>query len=158
MKGEKSVMEREKKLKEGTYCTNVLLRWLTTDLLLTNKRFKGYDRNTVLGLMPIGKNEVTMSLKNIASVSTSTKFHLKRFLFGLFFTFILGLPSFVNGDFFIGLVLILIGIVPLFNSYTCSLNVSNNGGLALPIEISILERGNLQEFANAINDTIAEVE
>lgn len=48
-------MEREKKLKEGTYCTNVLLRWLTTDLLLTNKRFKGYDRNTVLGLMPIGK-------------------------------------------------------------------------------------------------------
>jgi hypothetical protein len=102
-------MEREKKLKEGTYCTNVLLRWLTTDLLLTNKRFKGYDRNTVLGLMPIGKNEVTMSLKNIA---TSTKFHLKRFLFGLFFTSILGLPSFVNGDFFIDSSLFLSVLFP----------------------------------------------
>lgn len=79
-------------IKEGTYCTNVLFRWLKTDLTLTNKRFKGYNRNNVLGLVPLGQNEITMSLKNTASVSTSTKFHVKRFIFGLLFTFILGFP------------------------------------------------------------------
>lgn len=149
-----SEIKNERVIMEGTYCTNVVLRWLTTDLALTNKRFKGYDHNTLFSLLPLGKNEVTMPLKSIASVSTSTKFHLKRFVIGLVFTMI-GIPELFHFNLF-GLLFLVLGIVPLFNSYTSALIVTNNAGHSIPIQISILEKGNLQEFANKVNNTIAE--
>lgn len=104
--------------------------------------------------MRLGKNEVTMPLKSIASVSTLTKFHIKRFVIGLFFTLI-GIAELFNFNLF-GLLLLVLGVVPLFNSYTSALIVTNNAGHSIPIQISILEKGNLQEFANKVNDTIAE--
>jgi uncharacterized membrane protein len=131
-----------------------LLSWLTTDLEVTTRRFKGYDRNTFLGLIPFGKNEITFPLKNIASVSTSTKFHLKRFIIGLFFTF----AAFgAMGESFIGgLIMLIIGVIPLLNCYTSRLKVTNNAGESPTIEISILEKGNVQTFANKVNDAIVE--
>lgn len=149
-----SEIKNERVIMEGTYCTNVVLRWLTTDLALTSKRFKGYDHNTLFSLLPLGKNEVTMPLKSIASVSTSTKFHLKRFVIGMFFL-VVGLPELYNLN-LIWLLFLVLGFVPLANSFTSTLIVTNNAGHSIPIQISILEKGNLQEFANKVNDTIAE--
>ncbi|MFT9494380.1 hypothetical protein [Anaerosolibacter sp.] len=149
-----SGLNNERIIKEGTYRTNLLLPWLTTDLSLTNRRFKGYDRNTLLGLIPLGKNEVTIPLKQIASVSTSTKFHIKRFLGGLFVTF-LGLGSLSELG-LMGIIWTLIGLGVLLNSYTSTLQITNNAGQKVPIQISILEKGNLQSFAGIVNDTVAE--
>ncbi len=50
-----SESKNEKVIMESTYCTNVVLRWLTTDLALTNKRFKGYDQNILFSLLPLVK-------------------------------------------------------------------------------------------------------
>jgi len=95
-----------------------------------------------------------MPLKSIASVSTSTKFHLKRFVIGMFFL-VVGLPELYNLN-LIWLLFLVLGFVPLANSFTSTLIVTNNAGHSIPIRISILEKGNLQEFANKVNDTIAE--
>ncbi|MGG0741302.1 hypothetical protein [Niallia taxi] len=99
-----------------------------------------------------------MPLKSIASVSTSTKFHLKRFVIGQFFTLI-GIAEVFNFNLF-WLLFLVLEVVPLFNSYTSALNVTNNAAHSIPIQISIqisiLEKGNLQEFTNKVNDTIAE--
>ena len=145
---------QEKTIEKGVFRTNLLLPWLTTDLEVSTKRFKGYKRNTLLGLIPFGKNELTFPLKNIASVSTSTKFHGKRFLFGLFFVFA-GLSALTEG-FGPSLLMFLIGIFPLLNSYTATFQITNNAGQSPTIEISILDRSDIQSFANKVNDAIVD--
>ncbi|WP_209124417.1 hypothetical protein [Alkalihalobacillus sp. BA299] len=144
--------KQEQTIEKGVFRTNLLLPWLTTDLEVTTKRFIGYNRNTLLGLIPFGKNEVTFPLKNIASVSTSTKFHGKRFAFGLFF--VLASLAGLSDNFASSVIFFLIGILPLLNSYTSTFKITNNAGESPTIEISILEKGNVQSFANKVNDAI----
>ncbi|MFG6146828.1 hypothetical protein [Halobacillus sp. B23F22_1] len=65
------------------FTTNLVLSWLKTDFSLTNKRLIGFQPNTLLGVFPLGKSEVTYPLKNVASVGVSTKLHVRRFIIGL---------------------------------------------------------------------------
>lgn len=148
-----SETKQENVIMGGKYRSNLLLPWLTTDLSLTNKRFTGYDRNTTLGLIPLGKNEITIPIKQISSIGISTKFHFKRFIFGLLFT-LFGIVNLLSLE-LSGLILLIIGLVPLLNSYTTSIQISNNAGQRFAISISILEKGNLQGFASTANNTIA---
>jgi hypothetical protein len=137
------------------FTTNLVLSWLKTDFSLTNKRLMGFQPNTLFGVFPLGKKEVSYPLKNIASVGVSTKFHLKRFIIGLILVFI-GLGMF--GDSFLGgLILLAIGALPLLNSFTSSMVVTNNAGQPVGIEISILEKDKVQQFVNKVNVGISDV-
>jgi hypothetical protein len=144
---EKSVSEK--------FTTNLVLSWLKTDFSLTNKRLVGFQPNTLLGVFPLGKSEVTYPLKNIASVGVSTEFHLKRFILGIILVLV-GLGMF--GDSFLGgLILLAIGALPLLNSFTSTMVITNNGGQTVGIEISILEKDKVQQFVNKVNVGISEV-
>ncbi|WP_188206904.1 hypothetical protein [Alkalibacillus aidingensis] len=139
---------------KGNFITNLVLAWLKTDFSLTNKRFIGFQPNTLLGVFPLGKKEISYPLKNIASVGVSTQFHLKRFILGLILVFI-GLAMF--GDSFLGgLILLAVGILPLLNSFTTTMGVTNNAGQVVNIEMSILEKDKVQQFINEVNIAISD--
>ncbi|QPC47632.1 hypothetical protein [Mangrovibacillus cuniculi] len=141
--------------KSQNFTTNLALFWLKTDLSLTNKRVIGYQPNTLLGVIPLGRNEVSFPLKNIASVSVSTKLHFVRLLVGLFFVFS-ALGSIGNS--FLGALLFLaIGLIPLLNSFTSKMTITNNAGQPVSMEISILEKDKVQNFVNDVNISISEV-
>ncbi|MBP3041701.1 hypothetical protein J9303_19865, partial [Bacillaceae bacterium Marseille-Q3522] len=99
--------------KSEHFTSNLVLAWLKTSFSLTNKRIIGNEPNTVFGLIPLGVKEVTYPLKNVASVSVSTKFHFKRFVLGIILI-LLGLST-MGSSFFWGLILLLLGAIPFLN-------------------------------------------
>lgn len=145
----------EETIETKEFTTNLVLAWLKTNFTITSKRLVGYNPNTLFGLIPLGKVEITYPLKNIASVGVSTKFHFKRFFIGLllFLTGISTLGSSILG----GLILLSLGALLLLNSYTSTLNISNSAGQSHMIEISILEKTKVEDFANTVNKSVADV-
>lgn len=150
------VLGKDEEIKKTeNFTTNLVLNWLKTDFSLTTKRIIGYQPNTLLGVFPLGKKEITYPLKNIAGVGVSTKFHFKRFIIGLILVFI-GF-SMMGDSFLGGLILLIIGALPLFNSFTSTLSITNNAGQSHLIEMSILEKDKVQDFVNKVNISIAEI-
>lgn len=141
--------------KSQSFTTNLVLAWLKMDLSLTNKRVVGYQPNTLFGVIPLGRNEVSYPLKNIASVAVSTKLHIGRLLVGLILVYF---SLLLFGDsFFGGLILLLIGLLPLLNCFTSKMVIINNAGHPVIMEISILEKDKLQNFVNDVNVAISDI-
>lgn len=145
----------EEMIEKKQFTTNLILAWLKTDFTLTTKRIAGHEPNTLFGLVPLGRREVTFPLKNVASVGVSTKFHFKRFVIGAIVALI-GL-SMMGSSFIGGLILLLLGLIPLLNSYSSSLSYTNNAGHTSYVEMSILEKEKAQQFVNQINTSIADL-
>jgi hypothetical protein len=89
---------------------NPILFWFTVTFQLTNKRISLTDYNTLLALIPFGKNEITMTLKNVASVSVSSGFSIIRLLVGIILT-VFGLNLLFDGIF--GIIFLAIGVLYL---------------------------------------------
>lgn len=137
------------------FTTNLILSWIKTKFSLTSKRIVGSEPNTLFGAIPLGSKEITYPLKSIAGVGVSTKFHFKRLLLGLFLVFT-GF-GFLGDSFLVGLILLLLGALPLLNSYTSTLSITNNAGQSHNIEMSILEKDKVQDFVQKTNNSIAEI-
>lgn len=152
----KPVLSQEEGLvREDIFTSNLLLAWLKTDFTLTNKRVVGSYPNTLMGLIPLGQNQLTYPLKNIAGVASSTKFHFWRLVIGLFFG-IFGLQMLSSSPAG-GLILLLIAASFILNSYTATFIVTNNAGQAPVIELSILEKDKVAAFVADINHKISEL-
>lgn len=137
------------------FTTNLVLSWLKTEFALTTKRIIGYQPNTVVGLIPFGKKEVTYPLKSVSAVGVSTKFHFKRFIVGLILV-LFGLST-LSDSFLGGIILLAIGAFPLINSYTSTLTITNNAGQSHFLEMSILEKDKVQSFVNDVNMSIVDI-
>lgn len=145
----------EQIVNKQSFTTSFILFWQKTDFTLTNKRIIGENPNTLLGLIPLGKNQITMPLKNISGVSGSNKFHLARFLLGVVVTY-LGIKN-LGSSFLPGIVFSLFGIATLLNSYVSTFIISNNSGQTTVVELSFLEKAKVSELVTATNHKIAEL-
>lgn len=63
--------------------SSLLFFWLPTKFKITNRRIMVESKNTVLGFLPIGHRSENITLRNIASVKSSSKIHVIRLLLGL---------------------------------------------------------------------------
>lgn len=137
------------------FTTNLILAWMKTEMTITNKRLTGHSPNTLLGIIPIGRNDISYPLKNIASVSIRTKLHIFRMIFGFIF-FVYG-ADWLNRDFVPALIIALIGIILFLNGFTSQVVVFNNSGQKDDsVQVSILEKGKAQQFVNKVNQVIAD--
>lgn len=143
-------------IKEITFSPNLFLFWLKAHYALTNKRLTGQQPNTLLGLIPLGKRNVSQPLRTIASVACVTKFWFKRLLVGLFFL-VIGVGVMAEASFIGGLVLTLIGVGGVLNCYTAYFNVTNNAGQELGCEVIITAQAEVESFANEMNQVISEL-
>ncbi|MBE7646280.1 hypothetical protein [Tenacibaculum finnmarkense] len=158
----------EKEINKSKFTANLVLFWLKADYTLTNKRITGETPNTFLGLIPLGKAKISQPLKTIASVSSSTKFKLKRLILALVL-FAIGSNMGDSADQitaagaepagigFVGAIFILFGIINILNCYTATFSITNNSGQNTGYEISILEKGKVENFVNKINNQIADL-
>jgi len=145
----------EQIVREDTFTANLILFWLKAKYNLTNKRVTGHSPNTFLGLIPLGKSEISQPLKTIASVSSSTEFWFKTFLIGVVFL-IAGLYM-LGSSLLIGVILVLIGVINILNCYTSSFVITNNAGEAQWYYLSILEKSKVHAFVNEVNTVIADL-
>jgi hypothetical protein len=142
----------EAKIKETAFTANLLLFWLKANYILTNKRITGDTPNTFLGIIPLGKAQISQPLKTISSVASSTKFAFKRLLIGVILVMV-GL-SFIKS---FGVLLVIFGAVNILNCYTATFVITNNGGTSTGYEISILEKSKVTQFVNEVNSSIADL-
>ena len=146
----------EATIREHQFTANIVLFWLKSDFMLTNKRLLGKQPNTLFGLIPLGMKQIDQPLKTISSITCSTKFFVLRFLIGGLLT-LLGWQLMDNHS-ILGLFLLVFGVVNLINCYTATFIVVNNGGLgAVVYELSLLEKDKVQNFVTEINTQIAEL-
>jgi len=145
----------EQVVREDSFTANLILFWLKANYSLTNKRVTGHSPNTFLGLIPLGKSEISQPLKTIASVSSSTEFWFKTLLIGIIFAiagfYLLGTSVAV------GLVLLIVGAVNILNCYTSSFVITNSAGESQWYYLSILEKSKVQNFVNEVNTVIADL-
>lgn len=146
--------KEESVIKESSFRPNLVLSWLRSEMAVTNKRVLGSSRNTLLGLIPFGKNEISYPIKNISSVSISSKFYFGRFIIGLILLFI-GLST-IGSSFLGGLFFLIIGALPLANSFMSRLIISPNSGNPDKLDVTFLDKETIQSFSNVVNVTISE--
>ncbi|WP_147802387.1 hypothetical protein [Alkalicoccus halolimnae] len=147
---------KESLRREHAFHPNIILFWLRHRLYLSDRRFMGFKRNTLFWVFPMGKQEITYPVRNLVSVNVYTKFYFFRFVIGCFLLFaslILLESALTNAFIVLGLALF-----PLLHCFVSRLEVSPSNGDRQIIDVNILERQELQNFANEVNIVIAEYE
>ena len=125
--------------------------FLSTKVLLTDRRLAWQRPNTLAGLVPLGAQLTTFPLANVASVATSTWIRIWRLLLG-------GLGSLValfNLSQVWGWILLVIGVYLVLTAFRALLVVVNTGGQRYPVSLAINSRGAAQRFASSVNQVIA---
>lgn len=145
----------EKGLYRRSFRPNLILFWLRTTILVTNKRIAVKYPNTILGVIPLGFEDRSMPIGSVAGLDTSLRVKAGQVIAG-FFVAVLGvvLMGQVGSAIFYGLVLLLIGVLVLLSGITSSLSVMNNGGGTVETTVSIAERAGLDSFRNRATEII----
>jgi hypothetical protein len=144
----------EQGLYSRSFRPNLILFWLRTTLLVTNKRIAVKGPNTILGVIPLGYEERSMPIGSVAGVTANVRVRLGRLvLFGL-----LALACFVwtfsDGFSFLGFLFTLIFAALAANAILNSLTITNNGGGTSDATVSILDSAALSEFKDRANEYI----
>jgi hypothetical protein len=144
-------------IKEITFSPNLVLFWIKAHYVLTNKRLTGEHPNTLFGVIPLGKVNISQPVKTIASVACVSKFWFKRLLLGLGLL-VLGLIMMsAEVPFIVGLFVALIGLGNLLTCYTAYFDVTNNAGQKLGCEVIITAQSEVEAYANQINTVISDL-
>lgn len=134
------------------FAPNLTLAWLKTQVAMTNRRIVWKAPNTILGVIPAGYAEHSMPVGAIASVSVDTRFHAGRAVTGLLVV-ILGFIL-MGASVPLGLLMVIVGLLPLANSATAELTVMNNGGGSSSFGVSVLEKTKLEQFRSKVNEIL----
>lgn len=117
--------------------------------MCSTTRFVFKSPNTLLGLIPVGTNENTIPLRNVASVSSNVTFRAGRFILGLLLL-IIGFSTLLG----LGLLLVPLSILILLASFPTSLQVQNPAGGSTTIDVSPLEKEKLKIFVQELQNRV----
>ena len=121
--------------------------WLRSQLTLTETMVNGSAPNTLFGIIPAGRNDISQPLNRISRVQVSTKFVTGALLLGaIFVAFAVSTGSAVWWVF---------AVVALVSSYRAELLITDSGGGTQEVSVSPLDREAVQGFAAAVNQKLA---
>ncbi|MEK0372832.1 hypothetical protein [Corynebacterium mastitidis] len=149
----------EKGLYAQQFRPRLTLFWLSTTMVVTNKRILIRYPNTILGAIPLGFEEMAMPIGSVAGVTVSQKVKVGQLLFSGFLALILILSGFSQVGSSIGMAFILILLGAFFgavalNAIGSSFAVTNSGGGRNECTVSILEKEKLTQFKNKANEIV----
>ena len=130
-----------------------LLFWLKVELQASEKRIVGRKPNTFLGLIPTGYENIMFPLKQVAGITVNTRVKPLRLLIGILF-FLGGLSSdFAKGGFIISLI----GAALVIGAMQAALVIQNTGGGKQDVEVSLFNKGDIQNFASKVRSHLIEL-
>lgn len=142
----------EKDIYSDTFMPSLATPYMKTELLVSSTRFCYKAPNTLLGLIPLGSDENVVPIRNIASMSVSSKFFPLRAILGVILLFA-GLGQF-KASFLLALILVVLGILMLLMSFPGQLLIHNPAGGVTGITVSVLDKKKLALFANEAQNRI----
>jgi len=143
----------ERVVKRDQFIFSLPYFFLKTTVELTDRRLVFERPNTMLGVIPIGKQKDTLPLRNVASVGTSTRIGFVQLILGILLALSgvsqLGKPT-------VGSIIVLaLGVFLILNAFQAKFRVTTNGGDKHFARIAVTEKGKAQAFADQVNTTIA---
>lgn len=140
-------------LKE-TFITSYLTFYLKGEFGLDGDFVKLKVPNTILKVIPLGAENKTVAVTQIASVDNSFKLEFKPFLVGVLIS-ILGL-NMLGGNFVTGLAILLYGVLSAISSFQTVLSVNTTAGQSLKISFVIFEKAKALGVKETIEKIIAQ--
>src|SRR6266480_1966324 len=143
----------ERVVKRDQFIFSLPYFFLKTTVELTDRRLVFERPNTMLGVIPIGKQKDTVPLRNVASVGTSTRIGFVQLILGILLALVggsqLGKPT-------VGSIIVLaLGVLLILNAFQAKFRVTTNGGDKHFARIAATEKSKAQAFADQVNTTIA---
>ncbi len=123
-----------------------------SEFTLTNKRIFGGFVNVLLWIIPTGSNQITYPLNQVAGVRIDTDFNIKELLIGLLL-FVGGILTIRD---FLGIFLLLLGVLAMLNSFKTLLVIQNASGASVAMQVIKADKDKVQEFVNNVNNVLAE--
>lgn len=137
------------------FMTSILTPYMKAQMMCSSTRFVYKAPSTLLGLIPLGYNENTVPVSNIASVATSSRFIPGRALLALVSLY---LAFYFFGDGGVGILLALIflafGAAAAVTSFPLELVVTNPAGGQTKLLVSMLEKAKMEKFRGELQDRV----
>ena len=138
--------------------SSIVFYWLKTKFSLTESMVVGNSPNTIFGLIPVGRNEVSQPLNRISRVQVSTKVEPGSLVIGALLV-LLSLMLFSNGlsagSILLGLLMLVAAVAAFAMSYRAEFIITDNGGGKQQVLVSPLDKEEIQRFAQAVNERLA---
>lgn len=146
----------EQFLGSGRFRVSNVLFFICWNMVVTNRRVIGRVPNTILGVIPLGFNQVSYPLANVAGVTVRRAYSVAAFLIGAFLL-LAGLSSFGSQSGSVGavVVLLILGVVGILAAFKNAIQITNSGGDRIRHGVSVLDRAAAETFVQQVNTIIA---
>ncbi len=139
------------------FMTSLLTFYMKGEIKFEQNFVKLKIPNTILALIPLGAHNQTISVAQIASVSTNFKLFFKSFLVGIIAAFIgLMFVGDENSSTLFGLVLLIVGVGMVISSFQTALVIDTTSGESLILFFLIFEKSKAMKAADHINNLISQ--
>lgn len=129
-----------------------LLFWLKVNLHASEKRIVGRTPNTLMGVIPVGSENVMFPLKQVAGLTVSTRVKPIRLIIGVLLV-LGGLGSFAKG----GFILALLGAALVVAAVQAVLVIQNTGGGTKEVSVSLLDKSAISNFASMVSSHLMDL-
>lgn len=140
------------------FCPNMILTHLTTTVVLTDKRIIVRRPNTLFGIIPVGYNEHSTPVGQIAQISAGESFSSKLIaaaagcLLVALYGFVLPSPTTIPK--LLALLLLAIAVFLFFKAHNLGLVIRNTGAGVLAAAAARSERNKLAYVQATIRDLL----
>jgi hypothetical protein len=129
---------------------SLILFFLKSQFSVTTKRFIAVVPNLFL-FVPVGRQDVSYPLNNIATVACSTELRIKKLLGGT----ILALIG-ISMQSFLGFIVFFFGAIIAISSFQTVILIRNNSGARILYSIAPWESDRARKVVDELNQTIAD--
>src|SRR5699024_1399039 len=147
------LLEGVRPMKKVEFAISLLFFWVKGAVEVDNRFVKTKISNTILGVIPAGKDQQSIPLKNISGSMLSTKFFIKPFFIG-FILILLGF-GLIGDSFIAGLILLVVGAGTAGSGIQTVLMIEKAGS-PYYISVPFFEKQKMQSLNNMIHEALAD--
>ena len=147
----------EESLKQIRFSVDIIGFWLRGSISVDKHEIKTSVPNTLLGIIPLGRNTKQFTLRNVQGSSVNTNLNMGIFLVSIMFLGALIFEMFVGSTIEISkpffIVGIIIGVLLFLGAILTSITISGNGDKHI-IKVPFYERRKIIKINDAIQKTL----
>lgn len=135
-----------------SFIVSYLAFWLKSSISIDNNFVRLSNPNTILKLIPLGADNKSVPVNQIATVEDNFKLDFGTLVWGIICA-VVGVNLF--GDMFLlGLILFLYGVATVLSAFQVKLDLITNGGVIYSLEVVIFEKTKLMAIKPLIENMI----
>jgi hypothetical protein len=137
-----------------TILTSLLFFYLKAQIDFDENFIKIKNPNSILGFIPLGSKKFSIAINQVSSVDSNFKLLFKNLLIGIV-EVLISLACFGDkGTIFLGIILLVLGIVTIINSFQVNLSINTTSGQLYFLSAFIFQKSKIEKVEEYINQLI----